>query len=499
MARCSSSPVSVLSRLVASRRPDFAWLLVLLVLPVALAGCENTDARATPAFAAEGETADTLELARLAEEKARADSIAEWEARFGDRVERPESLRALYVNAWAAGSRSRMGKLIEMADETEINGFVIDIKESDTYLTHDSTGIELAKEIGADGRPASTWLPALIDTLQARGIYSVARIVVFKDRMLAEERPDLAIRHVNGGVWTDQNGKPWVSPYNRTVWDYNIDIAREALDMGFSAIQWDYVRFPDVGASLRSSMAFPGADGVSREDNIASFIEYSKEQLAEYQVPITADVFGLATHMETDLGIGQQWEKVIRAADVVLPMVYPSHYYTGHYGFKHPVANPYEIIRISLQEAVERTEYLREQGEDVGTIMPWLEAQTATWVKPTVPYGPAQLREQIQATYDAGLTDWVLWHPGSKYESFRSAFRPADGSPSPLERNGWESPDWEVPRAHLSRVILDREKAERVAEAAADSALNVNAAPEPAVTTGAAAGSERDGMKTTGN
>ena len=451
---------------------------------LALTACANTDGRATPAYAEE-ELPDSAELARLAAEKAHADSIAEWKARFGNRVPRPDSVRALYVNGWAAGSRSRMDELIRIAEETEINAFVIDIKESDTYLVYDSTDVPLAKEIGADGRPGSKWLPELVKELQERDIYPIARIVVFKDRMLAEQRPQLAIQHVNGGVWKDQKGKPWVNPYNREIWDYNVAIAREALDMGFSEVQWDYVRFPDVPSSLQRTMSFPGSNGVSREDNIRDFLRYSKEQLAEYQVPIAADVFGLSTHLESDVGIGQQWEKVIEAADVVLPMVYPSHYYAGMYGFQRPNAHPYEIIRVSMQDAVERTHYLEREGKKVGEIMPWLEAQTATWVKPTIEYGPAELRQQIQAVYDSGLKSWVLWSPGSKFESYRAAFRAADGSPSPIERSGWQPLTWEVPRSRLSKVILKREAAERAALAAADSALRANDVPEPEVKTGA--------------
>lgn len=449
-------------------RPTLGVTFVGLLL--ASAGCENGDSGAARTYAEVEAPVDSTALARAAEERARADSVAEWKARFGNRVTRPDSVRALYVNAWAAGSRSRMRDLIRIADETEINAFVIDIKESDTYLTHDSTGIALAREIGADGRPASRWLPALVDTLQAHGIYSIARIVVFKDRMLAEKRPELAIGHTGGGIWKDQKGKPWVNPYDRTVWDYNVAIAREALDMGFSEIQWDYVRFPDVKPSLQRTMSFPGSDGVSREDNIAAFIRYSKEQLAEYQVPVTADVFGLSTHLEGDVGIGQNWEKVIAAADAVLPMSYPSHYSTGLYGFQHPVANPYEIVRLSMQEARERTDYLREQGKPVGEIMPWLEAQTAEWVKPTVPYGAAEVREQIQAAYDSGIEDWVLWNPGSRFDPYLAAFRPEDGGLSELEQGGWKAPRYEVPRNRLSRVIRKREAVERAARAAADSA-----------------------------
>lgn len=420
-------------------------------------GCERADGRAERAAASET-------AADSAAGRARADSLRLWKGRFADRVARPDSVRALYVNGWAAGSRSRIRDLIRIADETEINAFVIDIKESDTYLVYDSTSIPLAKEIGADQRPASRWLPALVDTLAAHHIYPIARIVVFKDRMLAEARPELAIRDLSGEVWKDGDGKPWVNPYDRRVWDYNVAIAREALDMGFAEVQWDYVRFPDVTATQRQSMVYPGSGDVTREENIQQFIAYSSEQLHEYRVPITADVFGLVTYMDGDVGIGQNWEKVITTADVVLPMVYPSHYYAGMYGFQAPNAHPYEIIRISMQDAVERTQYLRRQGEKTGEIMPWLQAMSAEWID-DIHYGPAHLREQIQAVYDAGLKSWTLWNPGSKYDSFLPALRPADGSLSPLERSGWRAPRWEPPRQVMSPLIRRRDAAARAAAA----------------------------------
>ncbi|HEU4884680.1 MAG TPA: putative glycoside hydrolase [Longimicrobium sp.] len=397
----------------------------------------------------------------------REDSVARWRARFGNRVPRPDSVRALYVNGWAAGGRTRMRELIRIADETEINAFVVDVKESDTYLTHDSTGIALAKEIGADTMPRSRWLPELVDTLVAHGIYPIARIVVFKDRMLAEKKPELAIRHTNGSLWLDQKGKPWVNPYDRRVWDYNIAIAKEALDMGFSEVQWDYVRFPDVTDARRRTMAFPGANGVSREDNIAAFIRYSKEQLAEYQVPVTADVFGLVTHLAGDVGIGQNWEKVITTADAVLPMVYPSHYFGGVYGFSAPNAHPYEMVRISMQDAVERTRAVQQRGQKTGEIVPWLQAFTADYLHDGITYGASHVRQQIAATYDAGLKSWVLWNPGSNYAVYVSALRPADGSPSPLERGGWKPLAWQVPRNRMSVVVRRMDQAAR---AAADSA-----------------------------
>ncbi len=421
------------------------------------AGAQASPAGARPSAARE----------KTAAERA-ADSVAAWRARFGNRVPRPDSVRALYVNAWAAGSRSRMAQLIGIADSTEINAFIIDVKESDTFLAYDRTKIPLALEIGADKRPATTWLPALIDTLQAHGIYSIARIVVFKDRQLAERKPELAIRHADGSVWRDNKGGAWVNPYDRRVWDYNVAIAREALDMGFSELQWDYVRFPDVTARMRTVMRYPGSDSTSRAANIRNFLRYSREQLAEYKVPITADVFGLVTHLEGDVDIGQHWETVIASADVVLPMVYPSHYSAGLYGFARPIANPYEIVRLATTDAMERTAFVRDSARvAVGEVMPWLEAMSIRGAN----YGPAELRGQIQAVYDAGAKSWALWNPGSRFAEFVPALRPASGTPSPIERSGWRPPQWTLPRERLSKVIATRARraADSVAAATAPS------------------------------
>ncbi|MCC7052117.1 MAG: hypothetical protein IT355_02540 [Gemmatimonadaceae bacterium] len=411
-------------------------LLVTGATTLLFAGCGGTEGQGAPAADATGKPAAVAAPAATP-----------------TRVPRPDSVRALYVNAWAAGSRTRMAELIRIADATEINTFIVDIKESDTFLTYDSTKIALAREIGADQRPATKWLKALVDTLNAHRIYSVARIVVFKDRMLAEKKPEMAIRHVNGGLWRDRKGGAWVNPYDRRVWDYNIAIAKESLDMGFSELQWDYVRFPDVTSTMRTTMTYPGANGKTRPDNIRDFILYSKQALASYGVPVTADVFGLVTHAEGDVEIGQNWESVIAAADAVLPMVYPSHYSTGHYGFVKPGAVPYQLVRVSLTDAVQRTAFLRDSAKvAVGEIRPWLEAMSIRGNT----YGAAAVRAQIQGTYDAGLKSWALWNPGSKFEEFEGAFRPAAGGLSPVERSGWKAPTWTPPPGLLSKVIQQR-------------------------------------------
>jgi hypothetical protein len=460
----------------------FRLALVALLAPLVFAACDSPDSRAAASYALDAETAaqaaemEARAAERQAAEQARQDSIARVEELREGRLKRPDSMRALYVNAWAVGSRDRMEEFIRLARETEINALVLDIKESDTYLTYPDTEIALARQIGAHERPASQWLPELVERLNEEGIYSIARIVVFKDAMLAQKRPDLAIRSRDGSVWRDRQGNPWVDPYNRDVWQFNIDIAREALEMGFSELQWDYVRFPDVPTRFFENMVFDNPDGLRREEAIRDFIVESRRQLAEFGVPVTADIFGLVTHVLNDLGIGQQWETLTKVTDALLPMVYPSHYPVGSYGIQRPNASPYQILRASMEEAVQRNAFLKEQGHEVAEIIPWLQAFSAPWVD-DIRYGASHLREQIQATYDAGLTSWVLWHPGSRYAPYYAAFRGANGELSELERGGWQATQWTPPAGRLSPMVARNERQRQEIEAA----LDAMAIPTPAV------------------
>lgn len=320
------------------------------------------------------------------------------------RVGKPDAVRGIYLNAWAAGSPARLQRLIDIANRTEINTFVIDVKEGGEVSYR--SRVPLVRAIGAD-REYIGDVRGMLRKLKANGIYPIARIVVFKDGNLAKARPDWAVVHENGGDWIDRDGYRWVDSFNRNVWDYNIAIAREALELGFSEVQWDYVRFPDVPQALMRVAQWPAREGRTKADGIRQFIQYSREKLGQYEAPITADVFGLTTSVRNDMGIGQLWEKLADVTDVLLPMVYPSHYARGSYGIAHPNANPYEIIKTALEYGVKRSAGI----ENAATIRPWL--QDFTLGQPR--YGPAHVRAQIDAVYAAGLEEWVLWHPGSNY------------------------------------------------------------------------------------
>lgn len=345
----------------------------------------------------------------------------------------PEPLRGIYVTAYSAGAAGKRARLIELARETEINTFVIDVKEVG-HLSYRST-VALARRVGADSHYAIPNMRAVLQEIRDAGIYPVARIVVFRDEVLAEARPDLSIVKEDGSIWQDNNGYGWVDSFNREVWDYNITIAREAIEMGFAEVQWDYVRFPDVPQSYMKTAVWPAREGRTKEDGIAEFLRYSREQLADLGVPVTADVFGLATSAADDLGIGQNWKKMRTETDALLPMIYPSHYARGSYGIQHPNANPYDIVFAAMEWARKRTEGV----EGAARVRPWL--QDFSLGEPD--YGPAYVRAQIEAVYDAGFQDWILWNAASNYTA--EALAPERG----------RAPRFPIPRADSADADRD--------------------------------------------
>jgi hypothetical protein len=241
--------------------------------------------------------------------------------------------------------------------------------------------------------------------------------VIVRDPILAEYRPELAVNDTAGGVWVDSKGLTWLNPYARGVWEYHAALAREVALLGFPEIQFDYVRFPDAPEDDLARAVFLGQDGRSKDATIRTFLEYAREQLDDLDVRLTADVFGVTTSANRDVGIGQIWESFIDRVDVALPMVYPSHYWRGSFGFETPNAYPYEIVRRALADALRKS----ARVEGAGRTIPWL--QDFSLGQP--PYTAAEVRAQMQAAYDVGIDEWILWNPGSHYTE--AALEPAGG------------------------------------------------------------------------
>ena len=324
-------------------------------------------------------------------------------------VPTPDTLRGLYVNRWAALG-SKLKTLIDVAKKTEINALVIDVKDDRGFVLYPSD-VPLAHEIGADTADGH-WmsrakLRAVLDTLTAHHIYPIARIVVAKDPLLASKKLDLAIkRKADLEPWLDKNGRPWLDPHHREVWQYAADLAREAYQLGFSEVQFDYVRFPDE-KRLQREAVYPLANGRMRAQVIREQLGFLRRAIKPLPMRVTADVFGLTATDTTDMGIGQKWEMFVDQVDVVLPMVYPSHFARGTYKLRNPNAHPYETIDHVLKDVLERTKPVPGAGK----IIPWY--QDFTLGPPH--YYAEHVRAQKKAGYDNGFPSWILWNPKSNY------------------------------------------------------------------------------------
>ncbi len=221
------------------------------------------------------------------------------------------------------------------------------------------------------------------------------------------------MKKADGSDLTDAYGLTWVNPYKEEVWEYLTDVALAAADMGFDEIQYDYVRFPigneaeaaDYGVDIRS---YP------REQAIMNFLDYAAERLHEKGIPVTADVFGTIIGSAIDVEqVGQDYVGLGGTVDVLCPMIYPSHYGKGVFGFDVPDAYPYETVYGALTAS--KNELAGIEDKDRAIVRPWLQAFTATWVSGHITYGGDEIREQIQAVYDAGYEEWILWNASNRY------------------------------------------------------------------------------------
>lgn len=323
--------------------------------------------------------------------------------------ERPE-VRGIYVTGPMAGSAS-FEQLLALIDETELNTMVIDVKNDQGEITFQMELPE-AQEMGACVRYIQD-MPAFMKTLEEHGIYTIARIPCFKDPYLAAYAPELALKKADGTPVTDSNGLEWVNPYKEGVWEYLVKIAREAGKLGFDEIQFDYVRFP-IGSDAEQADYGVDTEVYTKEQAICAFLSYAVEELHKEKLIVSADVFGTIIGSETDVkNVGQDYVRLSEIVDVISPMVYPSHYANQVFGIPVPDARPYDTVLAAMQDSEKELNDI-PSGERAA-VRPWLQAFTATWVTGHISYEGEQIREQIQAVYDAGYREWMLWNASNRY------------------------------------------------------------------------------------
>ncbi len=315
------------------------------------------------------------------------------------RFPRPKHVRGIYMTAWSAGRNDKREELLGLLDRTELNSVVIDVRDAGKHYF--KMNIPLSEESGAN-HIAVTRPAELMDTLEKRGAYPIARIACFRDKLVPKAHPELAVRQAGGGVWRDRGGYSWLDPYNRTNWEYIAQVVDFALDLGFPEIQLDYVRFPSEGRV--SAQVFP-ARGAYPDKNasstqvIAAFSNFIRERVKKKNGILSADIFGIVSVNRGDHGIGQALNTVAAPFDVLSPMLYPSHFHKGEYSVADPSAEPHDIVKRSL--------------EDYAMRVP--NKQIRPWLQDFYNYGKSEIQAQIQAAKELGYEEYLMWNAGNHY------------------------------------------------------------------------------------
>ena len=322
--------------------------------------------------------------------------------------------KALYLSFYGVGSTKLRGAGIDLIDKTELNAVVIDVK-GDRGMVAFKSSVALAGQVGAQRTITMRDARALLERLHSQRIYTIARIVVFKDDPLATARPELAVRRANGAIFRDREKLAWTDPFNHQVWDYNIAIAVEAARLGFDEIQFDYVRFPD-SPGLKFSRP---TDMKSRLAAISGFLGAARKSLTPFNVYLAADIFGYVAWNLDDTHIGQRIEELSPVVDYISPMLYPSCFQFGIPGYRLPVRHPYEIVFLSLQNARERSAIPSIR------FRPWLQA-FRDYAFDHREFTGKEIRAQISAAEKFGSDGWMLWNPRNTYTA---AGLKAEGEP----------------------------------------------------------------------
>jgi len=315
----------------------------------------------------------------------------------------PFSPRALYLSFYGIGDRGLRNAALNLIRETELNALVIDIK-GDKGMIPFPTSIPLAQEIGAQKLIIIKDMKGMVQSLKENGIYTIARIVTFKDPLLSIKKPAWAVKNANGEIWYDREKLTWVDPFVKEGWEYYIQVAIEAAQCGFDEIQFDYVRFPD---SMRVRFSQPNT-AENRVRAITGFLMEAKNRLAPYNVFLAADIFGYVHWNYNDTDIGQKLETLSPHLDYLSPMLYPSGFQFGIPGYRNPVAHPHEIVYLTLKKAQERTQLPPVR------FRPWLQA-FRDYAFDRRHFTAKEIKEQITAVEKFGSNGWMLWNPRNVY------------------------------------------------------------------------------------
>jgi len=313
-------------------------------------------------------------------------------------------VKALYLTFWGASNNSKtLKRILNLIDKTGANAIVMDVKNeygSTSFFTH----FEQANNYGAHKQRTNRNIQKFIQTMKERNIYTIARIVTFKDELQAVNNPDYAIkRDANGTIWRNHDKMAWVDPFDTRSHDYTIALAQEAAKVGFDEINFDYIRFPaktGLYLSKKNTQA-------NRIKAIETFLKSASNKLRKYGVFISVDTYGnIFWSKKDDNGIGQTVTSLAKYADYLAPMLYPSGFASGSFNVKHPSKHPYIVIYRSVKNVKDKISPTR--------VRPWLQ-YFKDYTSSRVPYKRTQIQEQIRATKNINANGWMMWSPSSRY------------------------------------------------------------------------------------
>lgn len=333
-------------------------------------------------------------------------------------IDYPEDgVKGIYLTGHSAGG-ARLADLTKLLNDTELNAMVIDVKDDFGDMTFDlKSDNPLIKENTQNyvSDPAQ-----MMKHMEEHQIYPIARVVVFKDTRLAEARPELSFTHEDGSVWKNGRGESFVNPFSQEVWEYNVEIAKQAAKMGFKEIQFDYVRFPEGFETRSDELKYTyggyqekGLDDIQqRVEAVTDFVKYAKKELEPYGVDVSVDIFGYSATVPEAPGIGQNFSKISENVDVISSMIYPSHW-GSYFGIAKPDLEPYKLV----------SEYMKVENDVLGKLdtppqsRPWLQDFTASYLGAGNyrEYGQAEIEAQIKALKEAGVNEFLLWDAGNTY------------------------------------------------------------------------------------
>ncbi len=321
-------------------------------------------------------------------------------------------IRGLYYSGSKAGSSSFLHGL-KTLKKRGIDAIVFDVKDI-TGIVHTGSKVKLVNKYGLNRKGSINNLLLLLRKCREYGIYTIARIAVFRDHLLHKKNPQFRIKSKKTGkTWNAGSKEMWCDPTNREVQDYNIALASEIARAGVDEIQFDYIRFPTVG-NLGDAVYKYDFGKKSKMESIAHFLKRAYAEISAQGAFLSIDIFGVvAWGKSVDIKkTGQQIDLLAKHCDVISPMLYPSHFNDSFDGFDHPGDQPFHYVYTGCKKIMDQV-----RGEVF--VRPWLQA--FKWRVSR--YNSNYIREQIRASDKSGALGYLFWNASNKYGVVFDALR----------------------------------------------------------------------------